>query len=83
MINGTGLAAWSIANQFTVSDDDDALGSGPLFGGSSVDDLFVCKCRATDDDDSVADLGLVHGGSCPCGEQTGVCVGVRVATSPD
>jgi hypothetical protein len=38
-------------DQFAVPDDDNPVGSGPLFGGLRV--LLACRCSATDDVDSI------------------------------
>src|SRR5262249_58226133 len=57
-----GSAPWPAADQCAVPDDDDALGRGLLACAFSIGDLLGCWGRTTDDDEAVADLGLVHGG---------------------
>src|SRR5262249_62050650 len=54
------------ADQFAVPDDDGATDTDCLPGRPSAAGLLVLVGRhgAGDDDDSVADLGLVHGGPC-------------------
>jgi hypothetical protein len=55
------------------------VGRGPLVGGLCAADLLVCPYRATDEDDSVADFGLVHGGPCAGDGQQDLRMSVRVA----
>src|SRR5262245_7581492 len=57
-------AAWSANDQFGIPDDNDALGRCPLCGGLSIGHLLACRCGASDEDKSVADHCLVHGGPC-------------------
>ena len=54
------------ADQLAVPDDDGATDTDCLPGRPSAAGLLVLVGRhgAGDDDDSVADLGLVHGGPC-------------------
>ena len=55
--------AWPAADQLAVPDDDGATDTDCLPGRSSATGLVVLVGRygAGDDDDSVTDLGLVHG----------------------
>src|SRR5215472_10609481 len=59
--------AWPAADQLAVPDDDGATDTDPLPGRSSATGLLILVGRhgAGDDDDSVADLGLVHGSPGP------------------
>ncbi len=58
------------------------MGCGPLVSGFSIGGFIGCWRRATDDDDSVADLGLFHGGPCPGDGQQDLRISVRMAMSP-
>jgi hypothetical protein len=75
--NTTESPASSATDQLTIPDDDDASGRGPLLGGFSIAELLLCVSGASDDDDSAADLDLVHGDPC---SGNGTSDSVRIAT---
>ena len=57
-------ATRSATDQLAIPDEDDAPGLEPLLNGFSMDGLLDCWCGASDEDKSVADLGLVYGDLC-------------------
>ena len=69
--------AWPAADQLAVPDDDEATGRGPLASGFSTAGLHVGRCGAGDDDEAVADPGLVHGEPCSGDGQQGLGVVYR------
>jgi hypothetical protein len=60
--------ASSATDRFAIPDDDDAPSLGPLSDGFSQAGRFVCGCDAGDDNEAVADLGLIHGELCKLSE---------------
>jgi hypothetical protein len=56
--------ASSARDRLAIPDDDNAPDLGSLSDGFWKAGRLVCGCAAADDDDALADLGLVHGNPC-------------------
>ena len=72
--------ARSLSEHLAILDDDDANARVLLVCALSIAGLLACRGVASDDDESVANLGLLHDNPCSGdGQQWLMCCSVRTA----